>query len=105
MDGPYHPDYIHNMDLNNEELLDEQIYQNSEQHIMAQFNEMIRNQKNKTGKLLCTINGCNKEFSSNFCLKRHYLTIHLGFKRFKCELCDRRFAQKQYLTEHINTHT
>lgn len=48
---------------------------------------------------------CNKEFSTRFSLKRHMETIHLGQKKFKCVLCGRSFAQKHYLTEHLNTHT
>lgn len=73
---------------------------------MAKFNEIIASQEGKNNnKLVCTMPHCGKEFSSRFCLKRHFLTIHLGLKKFKCDICGRNFAQKQYLTEHINTHT
>jgi uncharacterized Zn-finger protein len=33
------------------------------------------------------------------------VTLHLRYKQFVCKECGRKFAQKQYLTEHVNTHT
>ena len=43
---------------------------------------------------------CHKQFKTKFSLTRHFLTVHLGEKRFKCEVCGRRFGQKQYLIDH-----
>ena len=31
--------------------------------------------------------------------------MHLHQKEFECEMCHRKFAHKQYLKEHMNTHT
>lgn len=68
---------------------------------------MIETQQKSGNKnsYVCTMANCGKTFSSRFCLKRHLITLHMGFKRFVCNVCGRNFAQKQYLTEHINTHT
>ena len=57
------------------------------------YEQMLNNSKNKNSKkLFCTIDGCNKEFSSRFCLKRHFMTIHCKQKKFRCKECGRCFA-------------
>ena len=48
---------------------------------------------------------CGKYFASAFSLKRHIKQVHLLHKEHKCEICDKRFAHKQYLKEHMNIHT
>ncbi len=72
-----------------------------------EFYRMMRSQAllREGDEYFCSVLGCGKKFNSRFCLKRHFLTIHMGIKRFSCKICGRNFAQKQYLQEHINIHT
>jgi uncharacterized Zn-finger protein len=75
-----------------------------EKESMDEYNRILEEQENSK-RPVCTMPGCGKEFSSRFCLKRHYMTIHMKFKKFECNVCSRTFAQKQYLVEHLNIHT
>mmetsp|Transcript_63919 Transcript_63919/g.73314 ORF Transcript_63919/g.73314 Transcript_63919/m.73314 type:complete len:305 (-) Transcript_63919:242-1156(-) len=52
----------------------------------------------------CQHPGCGKMFKSRYTLRRHMLT-HQEVKKHKCTFCDKRFALKQYLKEHLNIHT
>ena len=56
-------------------------------------------------KFTCTLDECDKIFSSKYCLKRHIISLHLGCKRHRCDICGKYFTQRQYLEEHTNTHT
>lgn len=72
------------------------------------FQNMLRSKTNKQLKgkaFICTINNCGNKFSNQYTLKRHFVTIHCGVKKFMCNYCNRKFAQKQNLDEHIFTHT
>lgn len=53
----------------------------------------------------CMNNNCGKEYTTKVNLKRHILVAHAKSKRFTCEECDRSFASKQNLTEHIYLHS
>lgn len=59
---------------------------------------------NKSDKFICTHEGCHKEYSTKFALRRHYIT-HSGVKPFSCKICSKAFSLEQYLTEHMNVHT
>ena len=92
---------------NDEDEQDGQNDSEMEKQYLEIYNKMIKskvNQQNK-GVHVCTMAGCDKQFSSRFCLKRHFITIHCRVKKYVCEVCNRPFAQKQYLVEHMNVHT
>lgn len=77
------------------------------QSMMAKLNAIL-NKQNWTGKkqlVKCPMDDCLKDFSSKFCLKRHFLNVHMGYKKYKCPICERQFAVKQYMQEHMNMHT
>ena len=59
---------------------------------------------NTSEKFICTHQGCHKEYSTKFALRRHFLT-HSGVKPFKCTLCSKSFMLEQYLSEHMNVHS
>ncbi|OQE44090.1 hypothetical protein PENCOP_c002G01520 [Penicillium coprophilum] len=45
-------------------------------------------------------NDCHKTFGRSSDLKRHMSTVHLGLRRYSCELCDRRFSRQDSLARH-----
>lgn len=60
---------------------------------------------NKEAKrFVCSADGCKKEYSTKFALRRHLYT-HSGIKNFECKFCDKRFSLYQYLKEHEYIHT
>lgn len=52
---------------------------------------------------VCTLNGCNKIFSSRQNLLRHQL-LHTGAKPHACLFCDKRFGRKDKLLTHMRLH-
>lgn len=48
---------------------------------------------------------CDKQFSHPGNKRRHDLTVHSGFRRFKCTHCDKSFQQQSHLKTHQLTHT
>lgn len=55
--------------------------------------------------LICRHQGCNKEYSTKYNLKRHLETSHGAAKHFLCRICGKGLSSKQNLTEHSFTHT
>ena len=47
---------------------------------------------------------CNKCFANSSYLSQH-ARIHSGIKPYKCNICERRFTQLCHLQQHIRTHT
>ncbi|XP_055372927.1 zinc finger protein ZFP2-like [Condylostylus longicornis] len=50
---------------------------------------------------------CGNYYKTKFYLKRHQRSAHVDpeFWPHQCELCNKRFAQSEYLVEHIRIHT
>jgi uncharacterized Zn-finger protein len=48
---------------------------------------------------------CGASFGNKYLLKRHIKNVHATEKKFKCELCDRKFASPVYLNAHKRYHT
>ena len=54
--------------------------------------------KNLEGKYKCQF--CPKKFWGKSSLREHTNGVHLGLKKFKCDLCDFRTAYRKILAEH-----
>lgn len=54
--------------------------------------------------MLSTCVYCGGSFSSNFLLKQHFVTCHMGKHDFTCMLCGKSFKQGQHFRGHLNTH-
>lgn len=50
-----------------------------------------------TPSYVCSV--CYKHFARNFCLRRH-MVIHTGMRPYKCDQCDKSFAQSTNLSAH-----
>lgn len=48
---------------------------------------------------------CGKAFKTRTHRDQHMNSVHLGERPHECEICDRKFGQKNQLTKHIRTHT
>ncbi|XP_008194449.1 zinc finger protein 33B [Tribolium castaneum] len=48
---------------------------------------------------------CGSSFSNKYLLKRHLKNVHATEKKFKCELCERKFASPVYLNAHKRYHS
>jgi len=59
----------------------------------------------KDTSFTCPISSCSHTFSSKAKLQRHYKSIHLNRKNFKCAHCEKVLSSKQNLQEHIYIHT
>ncbi|XP_037033364.1 zinc finger protein 816-like [Bradysia coprophila] len=57
----------------------------------------------KTDSLQCHI--CSKVYSTKQSLKLHNQSVHMHLRPFKCELCQRSFADKYTLTTHTRIHS
>jgi uncharacterized Zn-finger protein len=53
----------------------------------------------------CMYSACGKGYSTKFNLKRHIETSHLKIKKYRCHDCDKQFASKQNLNEHMHIHS
>ena len=53
----------------------------------------------KDTKHICAV--CGARFASIYNLHRHAETLHLHLKSFKCDLCEKTFKRKAYLSDHI----
>jgi len=51
----------------------------------------------------CDFSNCHKSYKTKYGLKRHYIS-HLGVRPHLCEICGKRFALFQYLSEHLQIH-
>lgn len=70
-------DYKSNKSDNKIENNGEEANDELESQYLSMYDRMIDNQPDpKQKRLICTVKNCQKEFSSRFCLKRHFLTIH-----------------------------
>lgn len=56
-------------------------------------------------RLECDYAGCPKSYCSSFNLKRHIEIVHLGIKKFRCNLCGKFMSSKQNLIDHEHIHT
>lgn len=48
---------------------------------------------------------CFRVFSSTSVLRRHQKVVHLRLKEFQCDICSAKVSTKQYLEEHLRTHS
>ena len=62
--------------------------------------EMVGVQKRKSKKS-CNCEICDKDFISNYILKRHIDGVHLKKKDHKCSECGKGFSQKKDLDWHL----
>lgn len=53
---------------------------------------------------VCTYEGCLREYSNAFNLKRHIESYHLCLKKFICEICQKGLSSKQNMREHYFIH-
>lgn len=56
----------------------------------------------KSNSVVCCI--CYKAYSTNYNLKRHYMSKHQQFK-YKCSQCKKELSSKHCLKEHLFTHS
>lgn len=54
---------------------------------------------------VCYYEACGQTFTTKFNLRRHVNAVHLDIKTYECDLCKKKFASKQNLTEHRFIHT
>ena len=52
---------------------------------------------------LCTDPSCSKVFALKNNMQRHYRTVHLEQKPYKCITCGQLFTQTWYLKRHVDT--
>lgn len=107
-------DYVHEDEDSNDQMekddmeryaVNLKLTREAKRKIQAEFQEMLKGQDLKSKQIKCLKNNCNRTFSSLYCLKRHFINVHKAVKRFKCLICGRGFSQRQYMMEHIYTHT
>lgn len=55
-------------------------------------------------KFECFYEGCGKNYSNAFNLKRHVESFHRGIKKFTCSICNKGLSSKQNLREHSFIH-
>ena len=53
----------------------------------------------------CPVQHCLKVYRNMFNLRRHLDVVHIGIYRHKCKICSKPLTRKQYLKEHMYTHT
>lgn len=67
------------------------------------YHRRINNsQLNPSLPVMC--NECGLRFPNNFDLKQHKLDVHEANKKFKCEVCDRKFRREDNMKIHLRTH-
>lgn len=47
---------------------------------------------------------CPKKYTTPYSLERHVKVVHETSLEYSCEICNKQFAIKQYLKEHLTTH-
>jgi hypothetical protein len=58
-----------------------------------------------SGLFPCAHPNCNKSYSTEFNLRRHFESSHCKLKRFRCRVCAKYLSSKQNLQEHSYTHS
>jgi len=61
--------------------------------------------KTKKFPFVCDVEGCNFGSELREYVQKHKMRVHDNFGRYKCRLCDRRFAKKRKVKEHSKAHT
>eukprot|EP00357_Protocruzia_adherens_P024370 CAMPEP_0115009752 /NCGR_PEP_ID=MMETSP0216-20121206/22843_1 /TAXON_ID=223996 /ORGANISM="Protocruzia adherens, Strain Boccale" /LENGTH=177 /DNA_ID=CAMNT_0002377707 /DNA_START=223 /DNA_END=756 /DNA_ORIENTATION=+ len=86
------PSLSENVDL--DEVIDPQILRRDFMEVVPdhEFNQLYK----------CKI--CSKYMLREYSLRVHLLQ-HLNIKRFQCDRCQKKFSSRQYLSDHMNTHT
>ena len=64
----------------------------------------MQTNKKTCKQFVCTHQGCSKEYSTKFALKRHAVT-HTKKRQFNCRFWNKKFALEQYQKEHEYIHT
>ncbi|XP_077867752.1 uncharacterized protein LOC144357178 [Saccoglossus kowalevskii] len=64
---------------------------------------MTSSERENQKKMECVCESCDATFDSYFKLKMHRLT-HDDLKSFKCDVCDKSFAERQALAVHVECH-
>ncbi|ODV83914.1 hypothetical protein CANARDRAFT_24617 [[Candida] arabinofermentans NRRL YB-2248] len=57
--------------------------------------------KSRNGKLICTLEDCNREFTNRALLSRHINCVHLRLERFSCSHCVKKFTRSDHLKIHV----
>mmetsp|Transcript_54415 Transcript_54415/g.62347 ORF Transcript_54415/g.62347 Transcript_54415/m.62347 type:complete len:243 (-) Transcript_54415:793-1521(-) len=52
----------------------------------------------------CTFEGCGKVYTRLYSVKIH-MNTHYNIRKYECDVCHKKFTLKQYLREHVLTHT
>lgn len=58
---------------------------------------------NKSTSVQCPKTGCNKKFDKLYNAKRHYITIHLRLKLWRCIKCLKTFTRYKNLAHHVKS--
>jgi uncharacterized Zn-finger protein len=56
-------------------------------------------------RIKCNYPGCSRSYCSQFNLKRHVESFHMGHRKFKCSICGKFLSSKQNYIDHQNIHT
>lgn len=59
----------------------------------------------KTERIVCTVQGCHRSYTSQKNLEKHHKNVHSDVKRYLCNVCQHFLSSKQNLTEHMMKHT
>ena len=58
----------------------------------------------KAKNITCSVAGCSKTYTSAFSMRKHVDTYHKRVKRHACTYCNKTFAYKHTVLEHIAKH-
>ncbi|CAG9312377.1 unnamed protein product [Blepharisma stoltei] len=59
----------------------------------------------KGERVVCTVQGCHRSYSTQANLEKHYEAEHGSVRRYQCEICKHYLSSKQNLNEHLLKHT